>query len=172
MLYLIIFALLALLAYVITRQPDAFIVSRSQWMQAAPEAIFPWINSQRKMAEWSPWVKMDPQADYAYSGPEEGVGAQVSWKGKKTGQGVSTVSAVQPYESVDFQLDFLKPMKCTNTARFDLKPQDGGTNVTWSMQGKNSFIGKAMSLFMNCEKMVGTQFAQGLVDLKSMVEGR
>jgi hypothetical protein len=33
------------------------------------------------------------------------------------------------------------------------------------MYGKNGFMGKAFSLFMNCDKMVGPKFEEGLAAL-------
>jgi len=36
------------------------------------------------------------------------------------------------------------------------------------MDGKNNFMTKAMSLFMNMDKMVGNDFEQGLVNLNSV----
>ena len=33
------------------------------------------------------------------------------------------------------------------------------------MYGKNNFMGKAMSLFMDCDKICGPQFEKGLADL-------
>jgi hypothetical protein len=38
------------------------------------------------------------------------------------------------------------------------------------MSGKNNFMGKAMHLFINCDKMVGGQFEKGLADLNSVSE--
>jgi hypothetical protein len=38
------------------------------------------------------------------------------------------------------------------------------------MTGTNNFMGKAMGLIMNCDKMVGGQFEQGLAAMKSVVE--
>jgi hypothetical protein len=38
------------------------------------------------------------------------------------------------------------------------------------MTGKNNFLGKAFGLFVNCDKMVGTQFEQGLASLKTVAE--
>ena len=34
------------------------------------------------------------------------------------------------------------------------------------------FMGKVMSLFMNCDKMVGGQFEKGLAQMKTIVESR
>jgi hypothetical protein len=44
------------------------------------------------------------------------------------------------------------------------------TSVTWAMTGKNIFIGKLMSVFMNMDKMVGNDFATGLASLKTTAE--
>jgi hypothetical protein len=33
------------------------------------------------------------------------------------------------------------------------------------MYGKNHFMGKVMSIFMDCDKMCGPQFEKGLADL-------
>ncbi|MFZ2170905.1 MAG: polyketide cyclase, partial [Methylococcaceae bacterium] len=60
--------------------------------------------------------------------------------------------------------------KATNTAEFTFKSENDQTTVTWTMYGKNNFMGKAMGLIMNCEKMVGGQFEKGLATLKSVVE--
>ncbi|HVG44922.1 MAG TPA: hypothetical protein VM890_09330 [Longimicrobium sp.] len=38
------------------------------------------------------------------------------------------------------------------------------------MSGHNPFLGKAISLFVNMDRMVGGQFEQGLADLKRLSE--
>ena len=81
-----------------------------------------------------------------------------------------TITESQPGELVRFRLDFRKPMQATNTAEFTFRPEGGQTAVTWSMAGKNSFMGKIFGLFMDCEKMCGSQFEKGLASLKSVAE--
>lgn len=44
------------------------------------------------------------------------------------------------------------------------------TAVTWCMSGKNNFLGRAMCLVMNMDKMVGGKFEQGLASMKTTVE--
>jgi len=80
-----------------------------------------------------------------------------------------TVTESRPDELVRFRLDFLRPFKATNTAEFTFKSQGGQTVVTWSMSGKCNFISKAMGLFLNCDKMVGSQFEKGLAQLNAAV---
>ena len=80
------------------------------------------------------------------------------------------LSESRPNELVRFDLEFFKPFKATNVAEFTFKPQGDQTVVTWSMSGKNNFMFKAVSLFMNSDKMVGGMFEEGLANLKSIVE--
>ena len=44
------------------------------------------------------------------------------------------------------------------------------TLVTWSMAGKNNFIGRAVCMFMDMDRMVGGEFEKGLNQLKTIVE--
>ena len=56
-------------------------------------------------------------------------------------------------------------MEGTATVDFTFKPQGEKTVVTWAMYGKNNFMGKVISVFMDCDKMCGPQFEKGLADL-------
>jgi hypothetical protein len=38
------------------------------------------------------------------------------------------------------------------------------------MQGRQPYMAKLMSLFINCDKMVGSQFEEGLAKLKALIE--
>jgi len=62
-------------------------------------------------------------------------------------------------------------MAGTSDAEFTFKPEGNQTIVTWTMTGKNNFIGKAMCLVMNMDRMVGGEFEKGLADMKRIVEG-
>lgn len=171
----VIFILLALsasLAYFIMRQPDVFRVTRSLHIKAAADTIYPWMDNPKKAAEWSPWVKMDPDAAYTYEGPDSGVGAITTWAGKKSGAGKLTITDIVPNERVTMRLDFYKPMVCTNTVDYILAADADGTTVSWTMYGPNTLMGKFMGLFMNCEKICGDQFEIGLQHLKDLTEGR
>ena len=166
-------ALLIVLAIVIAMQPEDFRVSRSAIMNATPDAVFTQINDFRKWEAWSPWAKVDPNAVMTYEGPEAGAGAIAKWAGNnEVGEGVMIITDSRPGELVAIRLDFIKPFTSTSSTEFTLKPAtDGaGTEVTWSMYGKNNFLSKAISLVMDCEKMVGEQYDKGLANLKALVE--
>jgi len=156
---------------IVAVQPSDFRITQSATIAAPPEVVFAQVNDLHNWEAWSPWAKLDPAAKSAYEGPAAGVGAAFAWSGNnKIGEGRMTIIESRPNELVQFKLDFLKPFKATNTAEFTFKPEGNQTAVTWSMYGKNSFIGKAVGLFINCDKMVGGQFEQGLAQMKSVAE--
>lgn len=156
---------------VVALQPSDYSVTRSATITAPPSVIFPHVNELKKWAAWNPWEKIDPQMKLTYSGPDAGVGASYAWVGNsEVGEGKMTITGSKPNESVQLKLEFFKPMAGVSDAEFTFKPRDKQTEVTWSMTGKNNFIGKAFCLFMSMDKMIGGQFEQGLASLKSIAE--
>ena len=164
----IILGLVALIAIVLTVaafRPNHFRVERSATLAASPDVLFGYVNNHRKFNEWNPFMKLDPNAKNTYSGPESGVGSVCSWEGEKTGAGSATITESKPGELVRLRMDWLKPMSGTSTVDFTFKPVGEQTTVTWAMYGEQKYVGKLMSLFMDCESMCGPQFEQGLADL-------
>ncbi|MGZ4970788.1 MAG: SRPBCC family protein [Methylobacter sp.] len=152
-------------------QPSDFRVTRTGTIAAPASAVFIHVNDLQKWEAWSPWAKLDPEAKNSFEGPTSGTGAMMRWAGnKKVGEGSMTIVESRPDDFIRFKLEFLKPFAATNTAEFTFNSEDNQTVVTWTMYGKSNFIGKVIGLIMNCEKMVGGQFEQGLATLKSVVE--
>lgn len=152
------------------RKPDEFRVTRNAVFNAPAEAVFPYLNNLEKGQIWSPWVEADPDADYKFEGPKEGVGATIHWDGKKSGKGTMTIIESNPNNSVRFRLEMFKPMQAVNTVEYTLEPQGDQTKMTWTMFGPNNFMSKIVSIFMDCEKLCGDQFEKGLANLKTIVE--
>ena len=166
-----VIALLAILAIIVAMQPSDFRVTRSMKMAASPQAVFNQVNNLKRWEQWSPWAKLDPNVKMQYEGPEEGAGAKYSWEGNsQVGAGSNTITESKPDEMIRMNLHFIKPMEGTNTVDFTFEPKGESTLVTWSMYGPNNFIGKAIGLVMNCDKMVGDSFTEGLTSIKHIVE--
>lgn len=158
-------------AIVVALQPDEFVVTRSGTIEAQPAAVFPYVNDLRKLNEWSPWARLDPNIKNEFSGPEAGEGAKFHWVGNENvGEGIMTITESRPVEEVTLKLEFIQPMAAVNSTKFTLKPEGNGTVVTWTMSGENNFMGKAFCLVMNMDKIIGDQFEQGLANMKSLVE--
>lgn len=162
---------LAALAFFISRRPDDFKVTRKAAIAAPQAEVFAQVNDFHKWDAWSPWAKLDPNAKNTFSGAEAGKGAGFAWAGNnKVGVGSMTITDSRPNEQILIRLEFTKPFKAVNTTEFTFTPEGGKTVVTWTMSGRNNFAAKAMSLVMDCEKMVGPQFEKGLSQMAAVVE--
>lgn len=170
---ILIVLVVIIVAFIITAalQPADFRIARSATIPAPPAIVFEQVNDLHKWQEWSPWAKKDPAAKSTFAGPPSGKGAAFSWAGNnEVGEGTMTITDSRPNELVQFRLEFKKPFEATSTAEFTFKPEGDQTAVTWSMSGTNGFMGKAISLVMNCDKMVGGDFEKGLASLKTVSE--
>lgn len=158
------------LAYAATL-PAAFSISRSVSIAAAPEKVFPLINDFHGFNKWNPFLKDDPAIKLTYSGPDSGKGAKYDWDGNSNvGKGNVEITDSSPSSKILMNLNMIAPMEAHNRVEFTLAPKGSETQVTWTMSGENSFIGKVMSACFNADKMVGGAFEQGLGDLKVMAE--
>ncbi|MFO1242773.1 MAG: SRPBCC family protein [Rickettsiales bacterium] len=168
---LVIILVLAAFAVVVALQPSEFRITRSATLAAPPEAVFPHVNNLHKWEDWSPWAKLDPNAKTTFEGPDEGAGAIMRWDGnQEVGAGFMTIVKSNPSELIALRLEFIKPFAGIGDTEFTFHPEAEKTVVTWTMSGHNDFIGKAVGLIMDCEKMVGGQFENGLANLKQIVE--
>jgi hypothetical protein len=164
---------IAVIAFLVmaSMQPTDFRITRTGTIAAPVSAVFDHVNDLQKWEAWSPWAKLDPEAKNSFEGPTSGTGAIMRWVGNnKVGQGSMTITESRLNDFISFKLEFLKPLAATNTAEFSFQSEDNLTKVTWSMYGKNNFMSKAIGLIMNCEKMVGGQFENGLASLKAIAE--
>ncbi|KSU70469.1 Polyketide cyclase / dehydrase and lipid transport [Pseudarthrobacter enclensis] len=152
---------------------STFEVRRSAVIPATPEEIFPLVNSFHEWQAWSPWEQVDPGMSRRYYGPDSGVGAGYEWSGnRKAGSGTMEIVESRPSDTVRIRLQFTKPFKALNPTTFTFTPAPGGTEVTWRMTGENKGAAKVFALFMNMDKLVGSDFERGLVALGQAVAAK
>ncbi|MBI4816365.1 MAG: SRPBCC family protein [Deltaproteobacteria bacterium] len=164
-------ALFVVLLIAIAMQPASFEIKRSLKMPVAPDVPFALINDFHNWEAWSPWEKLDPNLKRSFSGAPSGEGAGYGWVGNDdVGEGRMTITKSVPSKLIEIKLEFLKPFAATNQTSFTFEPDGDSTTVNWSMKGNNDFMGKAFSLFMNMDKMVGADFEKGLTNLKAASE--
>jgi uncharacterized protein YndB with AHSA1/START domain len=162
-------AVAAVLAYAASK-PDTFMVRRSASIAAPPEKIFPMIDDLRAQSAWSPFEK-DPNMKRTHSGAPRGKGAVYEWDGnRQVGAGRIAITDSVPPSKVVLALDMSRPFAAHNTVEFTLDRNGSGTNVTWAMQGRQPYMAKVMGLFVDCDKMCGGLFEEGLAKLKALAE--
>ena len=165
---------IVVLVIVVATRPDTYHVERSIDVSAPAAVIFPVVADLKAMGDWSPWDKKDPAMKKTYSDATTGVGASYAWEGnKQVGKGKMTITESRAPERVADKLEFIEPFPSVAETAMTLKSTGPtSTNVTWSMDGKSNFIGKAFSLVMNMDKAVGPDFEAGLTNLKGIAEAK
>jgi hypothetical protein len=169
---IVVVFIVAVLAYATTK-PDTFRVRREIAIIAPPEKIFPLINDFKNWGSWSPYENKDPNMKRTYGSATSGKGALYAWDGDKNiGKGSMEITESSPSSKVALKLDFTSPFEAHNMVEFTLQPQ-GNSNVTkvsWDMHGPAPFMAKVMHVFINMDRMVGTDFEVGLANLKTLAE--
>ena len=153
-------------------RPDTITVQRSASIQAPPDRIVPLLSDFRpdSWGAWSPYETKDPDMQRTFSGAPKGVGAVYEWAGDRNiGQGRMEIMQATSSQ-VTIKLDFIAPFEAHNIAEFTLVPQADNTRVTWAMRGPANYMSKIMSVFLDMDRMIGTDFEAGLAKLKTLAE--
>jgi carbon monoxide dehydrogenase subunit G len=149
---------------------DTFHVERSKRIAAPPEWVFAQINDLQRMKAWNPYERKDPSLKGEFGPTTRGIGASYSWDSEKVATGRMTIVDVKPLRQVTLRLDFEKPFRSTMTADYTLKPDRGGTQVTWTVQGPANFMHKLMETAFVLDPLIGKDLDQGLSNLKVYAE--
>lgn len=99
-------------------------------------------------------------------------GSLLIFKGNpQVGSGRIEVLDVLPHHVVDLKLTMETPVKAENFIRYALKEADDGKSVwlTWSMKGRNGFLGKLFSFVFNMEKMMTSKMKKGIENLNNLI---
>ncbi len=164
-------AIVVILLAVIATRPSIYHVDRSITITAPADVVFAQVVDFKNFGAWSPWDKLDPNMKKTFDGPERAVGASYTWVGNdEVGEGQMTITELRENEFVGQKLEFIKPFASVAESSFTLVAERENTTLTWAMDGKNDFLGKAFGLMMDMDKMIGADFEKGLASLKTIAE--
>ena len=162
-------AIAAVLIYAAMR-PDTFRIERTKHINASPEQIWPLIFDLKEHHAWSPFEK-DPNMKRTHSGAASGPGSVYEWSGnREVGAGKLELVGATPVSRLQMKLHMYKPMKALNDVEFILVPNGSGTDFTWSMRGPQPYMAKLFGTFVDCDKMCGNMFDEGLGKLNALAE--
>jgi Polyketide cyclase / dehydrase and lipid transport len=165
-------AFLAVLAFAATR-PNTFRVERSIRIHANPATLYPLISDFHNWAVWSPYEKLDPAMKKTYSGAASDKGAVYAWDGnRKSGAGRMEITDTAVPTKITIKLDFSRPFEGHNQSSFSLDRNGEDTKVTWAMEGPSSYMSKLVGIFVNMDKLIGSDFEVGLKNIKATAEQR
>lgn len=149
--------------------PHQVHVERSIVINAPQAQLFDALNGFKRFNEYSPWAALDPNTQYAYDGPESGVGAKMSWVStdSKVGSGTNEIIESTPPDFIRTRLAFGdQPAE----ASFKFEPADGGTRVTWGFDCNLGANPIAHYFGLMFDKWIGSDYEKGLANLKQVME--
>lgn len=163
---------LAVVVFVLTLKGEGH-MERSITINAPVEKVFMVVSNFEYNKDWSPWYKLDPDTKYEYTENKSGVGAKYSWDSEDPNvmTGEQEIIEVKENELVNTRMAF-GDMTGTYYASFILKPnEDSTTELTWTYDGKADAMGEKFFIDYLAESFLGSQYEQGLTDLKTFIEG-
>ena len=164
----IVLALVLVVAAAIFMIPTEYNVERSTTVNAPKKLVMQQVGRFENFAKWNPWGKLDPNMTKTITGTDGEVGAKYSWEGNDdVGKGSMEITFITD-SRVDEKLVFLTPYESEASTYITLEEVDGGTKVTWGMQGSNP---RPMNLMVPMmDGFIGKDYEAGLAELKKMTE--
>ena len=162
--------LLVLLLVIGFLMPTSYEIKRSIEVEAPMETVFAQVNDLHNWEHWSPWMKVDPLMEIAYSNPHVGHRAYYNWKSdhKYVRNGKLVLAEVVPNTRIVTAMHFEE--WDDGTAQFDFTQNGKEVKVSWSME---LTIGKdpVSRLFGVMQKNgMKKMFDQGLEGIKEASE--
>jgi len=144
--------------------------SASMTIDAPIAEVFALLNDLNRLAEWTPFVKMDKSISWNVNEVGAGVGAVYSWSGKRVGDGTMTITSVSEPSEIHARMTF-GPKNSAQTSYLLLAVGET-TDVTWSMHGERGLRDQIIATVLGLDKMMDKNFANGLSDLKALIEAK
>ena len=132
--------------------------------------MFPELNSMRAFHAWSPWSDIDPQTQYTFEGPDQGVGSRMLWSSgnERVGQGSQEITESVPEREVVTRLQFGD--QGSGVARFVLEPEGQATRVRWLFHTEFGWDLFSRYVGLLLDSMIGVQYDKGLKSLQQRIE--
>lgn len=166
-----LFVIVAILIGIGFALPDSVHIERSVSVNARPATAYAVLNSFKLFNRWSPWAQLDPNAAYAYIGPDSGVGSRQTWSSDNPNVGAGSQEIIEsvPYSSIKISLVF-GGFDTDNIATYTITPEGEGSRITWGYD--SHFRGSLLYRYFGLvtDRMLGPEYERGLAQLKPLLE--
>ena len=132
--------------------------------------VFAYLSDLNRLAEWTPFAKMDKTIQWSVNEIGNGVGAVYEWSGKRIGKGTQTVTQVVEPTEIHSRMTF--GTKNQADTAYLLTAVGDSTEVTWTMNGERGLGDQIVATLLGLDKMMNRNFATGLADLKTLLESK
>jgi effector-binding domain-containing protein/uncharacterized protein YndB with AHSA1/START domain len=168
----IIIALLVLVVIVLVIAaflPSKRHIEASLTINTPAKPIYEQVIDLKKWDKWSPFQEADTAMEVNYDGPPKGVGAIMSWKSKKQGNGEMTIVDAIKNKSIRTKIDFEGQGSSFSDWMFS-EDNKKTTKVVWTLDLDNLKypVGRIMGMMMG--SMILESYNKGLAKLKTVSE--
>lgn len=139
-------------------------IRKSIRIKAPVDKVHHALNDFNHWQAWSPWLIQEPEAKVDVSDDKK----SYAWEGDRIGSGNMKVTNEIENETIEYDLNFLKPWKSSSKVSFEFKSFDDVTDVTWTMDSSLPFYLFWMKKMMTA--FVGMDYERGLQMLKEYME--
>jgi uncharacterized protein YndB with AHSA1/START domain len=137
------------------------------------EEVFDYVVLLKNQDNFSIWMEMDPATRQEFRGTDGTVGFVSAWESddKNVGAGEQEITAIIPYQRIDYELRFIEPFESVSQAYMTTEAlSDDQTLVKWGFTGRMNFPMNLMLVVMDFEGMIGNDLQTGLDNLKEILE--
>ena len=158
--FILLLALIVIGAIYLATLDGSYDVKRSRIVHAEPAVVFNDLNDYKNWSAWGPWYEQDPTIEATYPDNTIGEGASYTWTSKDGDGAMRTISVDKP-KSLNQEIIFKTPFgDMKSDVYWTLEKVKEGTNLTWGMKGKMSFLTRFMASSM--EESIGPMEERGL----------
>ena len=139
--------------------------------RSSPE-VFNYLKHIKNQDNFSKWVMTDPDMKKIFRGTDGTVGFIYRWDGnKKAGAGEQEIMKIEEGKNLDIEVRFERPFAGLANTPFSTEAISANqTRVKWGTISKMKYPMNIMLLFMNMDKMLGTDMEISLNNLKGILE--
>lgn len=150
-------------------QPRKWEVTERALVASDPETLYPYLNHIRNWEEWTIWNReSNEKFSFEYEGPEEGPGATQHWRARRR-DGRIQLTGGTFNKRIDFKFSFGKGRQVV-PGHIALVPKEGGTEVTWTMNGDTGDSPAARVMAKMMKPYMQKDFQRSLAKLQSKFE--
>ncbi|MDH4263337.1 MAG: SRPBCC family protein [Spirochaetia bacterium] len=151
--------------------PVSTTISKTIFIASSPESVYKLTADFHKWNSWSHWSKIDPDQKIKITGPDMKVGSEMSWEGKKTGDGKLIITATQEGKSLTLVMITKSPREGSAINQMTFKKVNDGTEFNWVFLCENKYpVERWTGLLM--KSMLKKAFEDSMGNIKTILENK
>src|SRR5215203_6632943 len=171
--FIVVVVLVAVLLAIAAFTKRNYTIVREIVIHKPKQQVFEYIKHFKHQPEYSKWLLLDPETKINYTGNDGKPGFILAFnsQNKKAGKGEQEIKKVIQGERVEYELRFLEPFQfVANGYTSTEATTENQTRVKWVYNSGMKYPMNTLLLFMDMEKIIGTDAEETLRSMKKQIE--